>query len=96
MLKWLVSWFGVVGEFLVAILQHGLKKELEIILPIAYSAVDEQEERSNFLSGGEKRDAAFEQIMSELIAAQIIVAASTVYFAIEWALTKWKADRGVE
>lgn len=96
MLKWLISWFGIVGEFLLAVLQHGVEKELQVCLPIAYAAVDTQEERSAFMSGGEKRDAAFEQIVSQLAMAQIIVAADLIYFSIELALRKWKSDRGVE
>lgn len=93
MLKWLISWFGIVGEFLGPVLDYGFRRELALALPFALPAVRAAADR-NDIAGRERSDAAFQEILSQLMLMQIVVAAETIWFAIDLAYRKFRAEGG--
>lgn len=92
MKAFILKWFGVIGEFLVALFRGTLRKELEVILPIVYGLVDEVARDAWYANstGTIKREVVWTRLQQRFYEAQVQVAASTVNLAIELAVQRLK------
>lgn len=88
---WVVGFVGVLWEYVKVLFQSTLKKELELVLPIASEVVAMIAKDPSVMTDTEKRDSAFNQIKDLLVGSQKTVGSSVINLAIELALQKLKA-----
>lgn len=89
---WFTKLFGSLGRFLSLLFQGALKKELDVVLPIAAAAVRSIAADPSVVQPGAKRDAAVALILAELAAAQVSVGLSVINLAVELAVVEYKSS----
>ena len=82
----LLNALGTLGRFLSILFKDTLRKELEIILPIAIGAVTSVANDPTLLKSGAKQDAAAALILAELAKKQVEIGKSVINLGIELAL----------
>lgn len=92
---WFMKLFGALGRFLSVLFNAALKKELEVVMPIAAGAVRSVASDPTLFQPGMKREAALALIMAQLTKSQIEVGLSVVNLAIELAVQEFKATDAV-
>ena len=83
--------FGKLGQFLSILFADAVRKELEVVMPIAVNAVKTVALDSSILSNPAKRDAAVALIVDELTKAQVQVGSSVIALGVELAVQHMKA-----
>lgn len=91
MKNWFLNLFGVLGEFMKAVLRRGIADQLNVILPLALETVARIAADPTGLTSSEKREAAIDLLGRQLVTRSIEASASTINFALELALQKYKA-----
>lgn len=89
---WILKFFGSLGKFLSVLFKSALKKELEVVMPIAAGAVRSVASDPTLIQPGSKRDTAISLILAELTTAQVEVGRSVINLAIELAVQEFKAE----
>lgn len=88
--QWLLTTLGDLGKFLSVLFKESLKKELEVVAPIALQVVKQVASDPSLLSGGAKRDAAISAVQAQLIQSQVYVGVSVISLAVELAVQNIK------
>lgn len=82
---------GSLGKFLSILFQDALKKELEVVLPLALGAVRAVAADPTLVHAGAKREVAVALILAQLGKAQIEVGLSVVNLGLELAVQNIKS-----
>lgn len=90
MKKWILKFFGELGEFLAVLLKKGIQDELKLLLPIALSAVKTVAADASLTSGDAKFNAALAIVGDQLGDKQAAIGKSLINLAIELAVQKFK------
>lgn len=82
---------GTLGKFLSVLFADAVKKELEVVMPIAIKAVYAVAADPTLLSNAEKRDTAISLITADLLNSQKQVGASIIELGVQLAVQQMKA-----
>jgi len=91
--QWFITTLGTLGQFLSVLFKDTVKKELEVVLPLASAAVAQIEADPTLILPGAKRDAAIALIISSLAKSQIKIGLSVVSLGVELAVQSNKATQ---
>lgn len=90
MKEWIIAKLGILGQFLSVLFKDALQKELKLVLPIAAKIVAQIAADTSILTSEQKRNVAFENITTELLASQRDISKSIISLAIELAVQQLK------